>query len=71
MSLREQNHTSETHRQLDDELQRSFLHNKVKLALLWQRRDILFAILCDSGDLFLYSKRDTVFPFTLCYRKLC
>lgn len=30
----------------------SFLHNKVKLSLLWERRDSLFAILCDSGDLF-------------------
>lgn len=48
MSLTEQNHTTDTHRQLDDELQHSLLHNKVNHSLYGE---ILFGILSDSANL--------------------
>lgn len=69
MGLREQNHTSETHQQLDDEWH-SFLRSKVNLSFLAKKGNLIWYSVWFRWS-FLYSKINIVFRFTFCYHKLC
>lgn len=65
MSLTEQNHTTDTNRQQDDELQHSLLHNKVNHSAYGKQGESCLVFGVIQPTLFFLQQKETICFFPL------